>query len=360
MKKILFVHLLNDYSGSPKVLSLVISATKGSYDVELYTGWSEAGFLSNITKTHNQYYYKWYSNKFLTLASFLFSQIHLFYKIISRKNDFDIVYINTMLPFGAALAGKLLRKKVIYHIHETSIKPAVFKRFLRFVILKIANKLIFVSASLRESESFMGIKSNTIYNTLDKDFLLKAKTNRIQPKDSKGFNVLMICSLKAYKGITEFVAIAKKCEKADIDFTLVLNADASEIKQYFTNTYVPNNLKLVGRQKDVHSFYNKSNVVLNLSRPDEWVETFGLTILEAMAYGLPVIVPPVGGPAEIVRDGCEGFLISSYGISKIGNKIMELSKNKSYYEVLSQNAAKRVEDFNEETFSMEILNAINE
>ncbi len=45
MKKIVFVHLLNDYSGSPKVLSQVIRVGQNSgYEVDLYTGRSEDGF----------------------------------------------------------------------------------------------------------------------------------------------------------------------------------------------------------------------------------------------------------------------------------------------------------------------------
>ena len=38
-KKIIFIHLLNDYSGSPKVLSQVINALQNqAYDIELYRG----------------------------------------------------------------------------------------------------------------------------------------------------------------------------------------------------------------------------------------------------------------------------------------------------------------------------------
>jgi L-malate glycosyltransferase len=360
MKRILFVHLLNDFSGSPKVLSQVISAAKDEYDVELYTGKSEAGFLTNCTGEHHQYYYKWFSNKLLTLGGFVISQIILFIKIISRKRSFDIIYINTMLPFGAALAGKLMGKQVIYHIHETSIKPKIFKGFLKFIIQKTADKIIYVSASLKKSESFVEIKDSIVYNSLDKDFAQKASFNKIQKKDSKSFNVLMLCSFKAYKGVEEFVEIAKKCMGTEVNFTLVLNTDSNEIKQYFSGIDLPSNLNIESRQSNVHQFYLNADILLNLSRPDEWIETFGLTIIEAMAYGLPVIVPPVGGPSEIVREGAEGFLISSYEIHEIADKITEIAQDRALYEKLSKNAIKRAEHFNEETFRKEILQVINE
>lgn len=360
MKKILFVHLLNDFSGSPKVLSQVISAAKNEYNVELYTGKSDAGFLKNCTDKHHQYYYKWFNNKFLTLGSFMLSQIILFFKIISRKDSFEIIYINTMLPFGAALAGKFMGKQVIYHIHETSIKPEIFKHFLKFIIQKTTDKIIYVSASLKESDSFAEIKNRIIYNSLDQDFLKKAKSNLIQKKESQCFNVLMLCSLKAYKGVEEFVTIAGKCNIMDINFTLVLNTNSNEIEQYFSSFELPSNLKIESRQSNVHQFYLNAEILLNLSRPDEWIETFGLTIIEAMAYGLPVIVPPVGGPAEIVREGKEGYLISSYETAEIAEKIIQLVKDRALYEQLSRNANIRAEDFNETTFQKEILQVINE
>src|SRR5690606_20745125 len=119
-----------------------------------------------------------------------------------------------------------------------------------------------------------------------------------------------------YKGVKEFIDIAKKCESHGISFTLILNAEMNEIRNYFSDLELPSNIILKSKQSNVHSFYAKAGLVLNLSRPDQWVETFGLTIIEAMAYGIPVIVPPVGGPTEIVRDGIEGYLISSYEVLK--------------------------------------------
>ena len=42
--------------------------------------------------------------------------------------------------------------------------------------------------------------------------------------------------------------------------------------------------------------------------PSEWFETFGLTIIEAYATGLPVIAGAVGAAAELVHDGTTGLL----------------------------------------------------
>ena len=47
------------------------------------------------------------------------------------------------------------------------------------------------------------------------------------------------------------------------------------------------------------------------------VETFGLTILEGMAYGLPALIPPVGGITELVEHGRSGYWTNSRNLSHV-------------------------------------------
>jgi len=362
MKKIVFVHLLNDFSGSPKVLSQVINAcNKNGKETILYKGKGSEGFLDNLTINHH-YYYKHFNNKILTLFSFLLSQVYLFLKLLKYRNSNVVFYANTMLPFGAGLAGKLLGKEVIYHIHETFITPKLFKLFLRKIIKLTASKIIFVSNSLKESETFHVSNERVIYNSIPNNFLIKAKTysysNINQHND---FVVLMVCSLRPYKGIFEFLKIAKHClGVTSVKFKLVLNALTNEVSEFENDNTIPENVELYSSQKDLDSFYKNASLLLNLSRIDECVETFGLTIIEAFGYGIPVIAPPVGGPSEIVTNNKEGFLISSYETKQISELILELYNNPEKCLILSKNARVRSKYFSEEYFVEQILNVINE
>ena len=60
---------------------------------------------------------------------------------------------------------------------------------------------------------------------------------------------------------------------------------------------------------------------MNLSDPEGWVETFGMTILEAMAYGIPSIAPSAGGPLEIVEDGKNGYCLDVTNLQLVSEKI---------------------------------------
>ena len=60
-----------------------------------------------------------------------------------------------------------------------------------------------------------------------------------------------------------------------------------------------------GFQMDVRPYYARLNVLLHSSLQPE---PFGLTIIEAMAAGVPVVAARGGGPAEIVTEGVDGLL----------------------------------------------------
>jgi len=55
--------------------------------------------------------------------------------------------------------------------------------------------------------------------------------------------------------------------------------------------------------------------------PSEWFETFGLTIIEAYATGLPVIASAVGAAAELVHDGSTGVLYESGNAAALASRV---------------------------------------
>ena len=353
MKKIVAIHLLNDYSGSPLVLSQILQAlVERGVSVDIFTSGND-GFLGNVTSArNNNLKYSRSSNRYLTLISYFFSQLVLFFQLLKyRKND-TVFYINTLLPFGGALAAKIMGKRVIYHVHETSIRPQLLKRFLKWVVSISADDVIYVSKYLLQKERIKGPDNHFIYNALSPAFIDQVNAFKTQPIEKKDFTVVMLCSLKAYKGVNEMVKLAQVTP--GLQFLLVLNAGQPEIDAFFKEITIPFNLRVLSNQKDVHQIYRQAAVVLNLSRPKEWVETFGMTILEGMYYQLPVIVPPVGGITELVEDGVNGYKIDSDDISNISRNLQLMHQDKSLYQKLAKNALRATEKF---SFNLQV-NAI--
>lgn len=348
--KIIAVHLSNDFSESSKVLKQLVKGwAKNNITTELYMGKSKKGILSNLTQTAtNHFWYPAFKNPILKLLFIISSQFLLFIKLFFNLKKSDTLYINTILPFGAALAGKLKGCKIMYHIHDTSLTPKIFKDFLFTIVKWTANEVVYVSNFLAKQEP-LKIKSNVIYNVLEKDFLNQCKGIKATQKESK--IVLMICSLKANKGVSEFLHLAHL--NRNYTFKLVVDASQKEIDTYFKLEFLPDNLVIYPKHEDTHPFYKEASIVLNLSDASSSAETFGPTILEAMAYGLPTIVPPVGGVVELVKEGENGFLIDSKNIPLLTRRLNELLQNTTLYQKMSATAKEYSRFFCEEYFESE-------
>ncbi len=356
-KKIVFFHMLNDRSGSPNVLSMIIKGLiKKGYAVDLYCSPSENGFLSNIHGAEYKYVnYRFSSNKLFTLLLFIYAQARYFLAILKYRKEKDTqIYINTILPFGAALGSAFFKKKIIYHIHENPVTVNLIQSFSLYISKKTSDKNIFVSKYLYDSFDLPSNKKYLVYNALSPDF-----TEKIENNEGKKLNdtILMVCSLRVYKGVLIFWELAKKLP--NYTFTLVLNASDQEISLFFNNSERPSNLQIFSAQSNLHPFYQQASLVLNLSIPNQWVETFGLTALEAMSYGIPVIVPPVGGIAEIIDDGYQGYKVDSRDIDLLINKITDILSNNTLFKKMSEEAKKRALTFSHENMVNDIERIIN-
>lgn len=106
------------------------------------------------------------------------------------------------------------------------------------------------------------------------------------------------------------------------------------------------NISFLSRQEDVAKFYQQASVVLNLSDKRLFIETFGLTALEAMTAGLPVIVPTEGGIAEMVDDAVNGYKIDVADLDCIGDAIKKLLTDKTKYIQMAENALLCAKKFN--------------
>ena len=107
-------------------------------------------------------------------------------------------------------------------------------------------------------------------------------------------------------------------------------------------------------------FYKKASLVLNLTNKNLAVETFGLTALEAMTSGLPVIGPTEGGIAEIVKDGVNGYQIDCHETERIAQRIREMLSDKKHYMLLAEGAAETAKNYSEEAVIKAVMGILEE
>ena len=361
---IVFCHLLNDNSGSPRILVGAIRALAGESEAaRLYVGSQGRGLLEAAPIDTRRYWYRRSRFRMITLLTYAASQVLLFIRLFSARDlpRDAVVYVNTLLPFGAALWGKATGRRVIYHLHEVSVTPGLLRRFLTGVAARTADHLVYVSEDHRARLPIPDVPATVVLNPISPELAARAAAHRAvrHTAHEKGLRVLMLASPRDFKGVPEFLDLAHRLSsRGDVRFTLVLNGSSSEVAHYLDGRHVPGNVVVRSQSADPAAFYERADLLINLSRVDLWIETFGLTLVEAMAFGLPVIAPPIGGPAEIVADGYEGWLIDSRDTDALAAAISRLADNVELRVEMSAAAIRRSEDFSFDCFAAGLGNVV--
>jgi len=99
--------------------------------------------------------------------------------------------------------------------------------------------------------------------------------------------------------------------------------------------------KTIGGVADIGEFYKQISVYIQPSIQDG----FGITPLEAMAYGRPVIVSNGAGVSELITDGKDGFVVPMRDIKAIRDKTIYFHDNPSELKRMGLEARKTSEKY---------------
>lgn len=358
-KKVLAIHLLNDCSGSTRIFhDALLELSSCGYDLHLLCGKQANGLLSKLDiPTTTIVYRRSETSKLLNLVFYLYSQIQLifaFYRLHKNK-QFDIVYVNTLLPFGALFFGKLLRIPVIQHIHEVGFGGYLLTSFLFWSSRLCASRRIFVSPYQAELIAKSKSRNNVVIeNPISKLIREHSDSSHYRHFHHGYFNVLMVSSYRAYKGVSQFIKVVKALLPYEhIRFHFLLNESDAQTQKISRQFQSLTNLLIYPRTPNPSPYYKKASLNLNLSTPD-WIETFGLTIVESMCFGVPSIVPPRGHPAQLVDDGFNGLVIDSLNTEQLASTILSLSFDHKLCLHLSQNAQQTSSGFDYQSFRFKL------
>ena len=362
---LIFVHLNNDFSGSPKILRDVIEVAESEgIPYKLYVSSSSGhGFLSQfVPKASTFWFRRSPKSRALTFLFLCISQAHLFFKLLFDRDitTASVIYVNALLPFGAKFYALMTRKRLVCHIHELSLSPYIFNQGLLLLNRISANLNIFVSNSHCGLADIKGVDSLIVPNSVEGKLLEEGLGHSYCHKHNGDFVVLMICGAARYKGIPEFFELARRTAQRQpgISFELVLNCSEDQLHRFSAHEDIPDCLSLSSVTDNVAHYYRSASLLVNLSRIDMWIETFGLTLVEAMSFGVPVIAPPLGGPVDIVTHDYDGFLIDSRDLDAIADAVIELYQDEGRHRVMSQSAKAKAQGFSEVEFKARMARII--
>ena len=309
---------------------------------------SRGGVLDSLKENTGvrvyHYNYRFSQSRFGTAIRYAWVQLYTFifaFRYLFKRNV--VFYINTLLPAGPALAGRIMGKRVVYHYHENAFAKGRIYKILAWTMQRLASQIICVS---EYQYRFLKRKNKgcVVPNALPPSFCdaFEGAKGRNLPDDKI---VLMPSSLKRYKGPAEFVELARRLPH--YRFWWVANDSREHIDAFLAEmpAEMPENLTVFERQKNLVPFYRQAALVVNLSDKTKFVETFGLTALEAMTAGLPVIVPTVGGIAELVENGVNGYRIDAQDLDAIDRRIDRILSDEELYRRLSFQARQKARQY---------------
>ncbi len=150
---------------------------------------------------------------------------------------------------------------------------------------KLSDKFIVVPNMIDISE---------IYNLAEKfDPYEKDKCNTI---------IVSVGRLSKEKHMMDCVAVAHRLEDACIDFKWYLVGDGEEkeaIEGEIGRLRLQEKVILIGNKPNPYPYIKYASIFVHPS----YVESQGIAVLEAMAFGIPCVVTKSGGTNEFVRDG---------------------------------------------------------
>ena len=254
--------------------------------------------------------------------------ISAYFKYLFCLGRFDIVHIHLSEPVSAYRkslffrTAKLFRKKIIIHFHsyspETSINGKHKKLYEKLFLS--ADKVIVLSNLWKEwVKEYLGIEENVVvvYNPCPK---IDLKAGEIKKKEQ----ILYAGTITKRKGyhdlIRAFALIADKHPSWILIFAG--NGEIDEAKEQAKELGIEQQVCfagwIAGEQKD-KIFYESAIFCL-----PSYKEGFPVSVLDAWAYGLPVITTPVGGLPDIVADGENALMFNPGDIDELAKKLETL------------------------------------
>lgn len=215
----------------------------------------------------------------------------------ARKGKYDLLHFHH--PESAlSLAGLFPKIPVVYTLHDSlrGWHPEIFKLF------KTPNQYcISVSNNQREDAPDLPY-AETVYNGLNpQEWPFSAEHD--------GY-LLFEGRITPEKGIKEAVTVARQSGER---LLIVGPLQSSANKKYFdthVKPYLGEKIVYLGCKPhaEVKKYFQRAKALL---MPLQWEEPFGITMIEAMACGTPVIALRRGSASEVVRDGITGFVVDT-------------------------------------------------
>lgn len=145
----------------------------------------------------------------------------------------------------------------------------------------------------------------------------------------------------SHKGQRQIVALARRLAEREPDISFVMVGSGWDEKKLKAESADLPNVRFSGQVSDVGNYLAAFDTFLYPSRH----EGLGSVLLDAMAYGLPVIATAVGGIPEIIEHNVNGVLCDVDDIGAMSAAILKLRRDPVLHETIAATNRRTAEHY---------------
>jgi L-malate glycosyltransferase len=277
---------------------------------------------------------------------------------VVKYEKLDLLHVHYAIPHASAayMAKQILAKEGIHipfitTLHGTDItllgRDASFEPVITFAINE-SDAVTSVSESLRK-DTYAHFKISREIKVIPN--FLNVSSYLMPPQgDSKARHapngekiICHISNFRKVKRVEDVVEVFKKIRESMPAKMLFVGdgPERSNVERLCREYNVCGDIVFLGKLKSTKEILNLADLFV---LPSE-TESFGVSALEAMASGVPVIATNTGGLPEVVQDGVNGFLSPVGDTDKMAADSIRLLENQKLLNEFKQAAIKRAADF---------------
>ena len=227
------------------------------------------------------------------------------------------MHVNTLYNLQCAFAARLAGRPLVWHIREMGSDSRLARIMLVCVSL-LATRAVAMSQAIAGTLARCGPRLRMIYDGIElSKFGTPPEVERVRAElglDPDAPAVTTVGRIEPWKGQHVLIEAAPRIlEKHPNARILIVGGPAVNKPEYERGLRarcrelgIKNRVLFTGIRKDIPDILAASSVLV---LPSATPEPFGLTVVEAMAAGCPVVATAAGGPLETVLNGETGWLI---------------------------------------------------
>jgi glycosyltransferase involved in cell wall biosynthesis len=268
-----------------------------------------------------------------------------------RRHNATVVHAHHYSPFVYSCLARLGRPavQVVFTEHGrlSDAPPSRKRRIANHALARCPRRVFAVSDNLRAhlvGEGFSPGAVGVIYNGIDVGPLPDAVSRmRVRERLSAPRDAIVIGTIARLDPVKDLGTLIRATARiaAQLPVVVAVIGDGSErqrLEKLASDLGVGTQVRFLGHREDARDWLAGCDVYVNCSIS----EGVSLTILEAMAAGLPVVATRVGGTPEVVDDSC-GWLIPARDPEGLAAALVDLAREPARRQALGRAARARVE-----------------